>query len=409
MTNVHFIEEQLNQNKSVLNLSNRLINLTEMQELSTYFRNNNTTEDLDLSGNNLTSEVLEPLLESLTLNTCMKKLNLRNNSLSGKFSVGFSKLLEHNASLTECDLSNNQLGLFNFNLLALAIQKNTSITVLNLRKNVISTRDAQSLLKAIKKNKVLVKLNIEENKIEPGLVEKIHHYLKRNRQLKALETCLSQLEEKAVFPSNQGEEIFDNLKHIKTLLSDLNEKYEMDLTEYHHRFYVSLGCLYTHYMMEGNGKLNSDYYKLAESYYDRVPASSKYYLAACYQQGIMYLLAKPSEENSIEKTTRLYKALVAFKNAAGYTVKQDSAEKKLKLTYKDFLQQKEVAAFLSENKVETDDLQTLIDSIDKIVPQASAVKPSFFQKMQDRFKIRSDARQSEQQIEVKNSLKNHPA
>ena len=120
-------------------------------------------EKLNLSENEISTEGVSKLFQSLRINSQLTNLNLKKNDFTSGLSSYLSQSLSENISLQFLDLSHCLIscdGLFGFSE---GLFKNNGLKTLILSNNKISDKGAEFLAAGLAKNKVLTTLNLTNN------------------------------------------------------------------------------------------------------------------------------------------------------------------------------------------------------------------------------------------------------
>ena len=155
-----------------------------------------TTQELNMSYNNITSEGAKCIAEAIKVNTTLQKLDINNNKLSDDGATAISECLKYNNSLQELNMAGNNITSEGAKTIAEAIKVNTSLHTLNIYHYHLSNDDRPSfnmtILTAVHDNTTLMKLTLPfvygDNKVKlTSEVEKINK--ERTRQDISTLTC----------------------------------------------------------------------------------------------------------------------------------------------------------------------------------------------------------------------------
>ena len=150
-------------NLKKLRLSGNSMTSEVVDDLVCVIKNNNRLEALWLSGNNLQSSVVV-ILEALMEISTLKLLHLGDNNMSGKTIDSLVGVIKKNTHLEELSLINNNLQTSAVKLLQ-ALKGISNLKKLNLTNNNMTGKAVQDLADVIKNNDCLEELLLGENNL----------------------------------------------------------------------------------------------------------------------------------------------------------------------------------------------------------------------------------------------------
>ncbi|KOO27955.1 hypothetical protein Ctob_003240, partial [Chrysochromulina tobinii] len=155
-------------------------------------RNRSLTQ-LDLGGNNLSTETCKALVEVLKTNTALAQLSLRSNQLGDADGRTLAIEISRNRSLTQLDLGGNSLGAESGKALAVALQTNTTLTQLSLNNSRLCDAGGCALAVALQTNTTLTQLDLGGNQLGTESGKAVVEMLKTNTTLMQLSLKYSTL------------------------------------------------------------------------------------------------------------------------------------------------------------------------------------------------------------------------
>ena len=168
--------------------------------ISEYLKYNNSLQELNMWGNSITSEGAKCIAEAIKVNTTLQKLDIHNNKLSDDGATTISECLKYNNSLQELNMSYNNITSEGAKSIAEAIKVNTSLHTLDIYQFHLSDDDGLSfnmtILTAVHHNTTLMKLELPrvygDNKVK--IISEVEKINKeRTRQDISTLTCDDQL------------------------------------------------------------------------------------------------------------------------------------------------------------------------------------------------------------------------
>ena len=187
-------------NITTLELKKVAYNLRAMKPLSNYLKKKNiklTTLNLDLSSNNC---AVADIWYGLVKNNTLTKLNLSNNYYVYANDIAY--LLRYNTTLLILDLSNIRFGSFvrlhEVEPIAESLKINTTLTTLLLNNNRINSSETIAIAKALEKNSTLTTLNFSYNDVGYHGAKAIAEAVKINTTLTLLDLSYSNIYEPCI-------------------------------------------------------------------------------------------------------------------------------------------------------------------------------------------------------------------
>ena len=217
-------------NLSKLNLQMNNINDKDMKTIINFIKDNNTPiKNLILKNNKITQEGSESISELIKFSKTLKLLDLSFNDLK---SEGVKKICnsiiitEPNSNLEQLYLNGNKCNDYCsddiFNLLI--NKKSKKLKLLSLNLNFFSNKGIDKILSSLRKNDSLKQLCLSENKIDEKAFNNLVNYLKFNKTLKILEIKSSRINDESL--KNIMQIFSDNLSLEKINLNDNYLGYE---------------------------------------------------------------------------------------------------------------------------------------------------------------------------------------
>ena len=217
-------------NLSKLNLQMNNINDKDMKTIINFIKDNNTPiKNLILKNNKITQEGSESISELIKFSKTLKLLDLSFNDLK---SEGVKKICnsiiitEPNSNLEQLFLNGNKCNDYCsddiFNLLI--NKKSKKLKLLSLNLNFFSNKGIDKILSSLRKNDSLKQLCLSENKIDEKAFNNLVNYLKFNKTLKILEIKSSRINDESL--KNIMQIFSDNLSLEKINLNDNYLGYE---------------------------------------------------------------------------------------------------------------------------------------------------------------------------------------
>ncbi|KAL0225873.1 hypothetical protein P9112_013197 [Eukaryota sp. TZLM1-RC] len=148
-----------------LDLRGNNITSEDASALARALESNSTLTKLELGNNNITSEGASALARALESNSTLTKLDLWGNNITAEGASALARALESNSTLTKLDLQNNNITSEGASALARALESNSTLTTLDLSSNTITSEGASALARALESNSTLTKLDLESNYI----------------------------------------------------------------------------------------------------------------------------------------------------------------------------------------------------------------------------------------------------
>ena len=217
-------------NLSKLNLQMNNINDKDIKTIINFIKDNNTPiKNLILKNNKITQEGSESISELIKFSKTLKLLDLSFNDLK---SEGVKKICnsiivtEPNSNLEQLFLNGNKCNDYCsddiFNLLI--NKKSKKLKLLSLNLNFFSNKGIDKILSSLRKNDSLKQLCLSENKIDEKAFNNLVNYLKFNKTLKILEIKSSRINDESL--KNIMQIFSDNLSLEKINLNDNYLGYE---------------------------------------------------------------------------------------------------------------------------------------------------------------------------------------
>ena len=217
-------------NLSKLNLQMNNINDKDIKTIINFIKDNNTPiKNLILKNNKITQEGSESISELIKFSKTLKLLDLSFNDLK---SEGVKKICnsiiitEPNSNLEQLYLNGNKCNDYCsddiFNLLI--NKKSKKLKLLSLNINFFSNKGIDKILSSLRKNDSLKQLYLSENKIDEKAFNNLVNYLKFNKTLKILEIKSSRINDESL--KNIMQIFSDNLSLEKINLNDNYLGYE---------------------------------------------------------------------------------------------------------------------------------------------------------------------------------------
>ena len=142
---------------------------------------NDTLCILKFSGNHITDDEVEILMEAVTMNVVLQSLDLSHNVITDHGILSLNNCLKVNKTLHELNLSRNNITDIGAKKLAESIQENTALLELNVSKNWISKEGVMKLVEACTRNRMLCTLVCTHNNLSKSeLAEVIEYITKEN-------------------------------------------------------------------------------------------------------------------------------------------------------------------------------------------------------------------------------------
>lgn len=168
-----------------LDLSDNGITVNVMTTIGEFLQSNMTLEKLSLAGNCLTDETVEPLLDHLHSKCLLKELDLSRNILTEEFGK-VSAMLAANKNLETLKLSSNQLADKGVAAMVTGIQKSKHLKYLDISWNYLYDAGAKEVAEIIRLNKSLSTLLVCGNFIREEGASHVGDALKKNTILQKL-------------------------------------------------------------------------------------------------------------------------------------------------------------------------------------------------------------------------------
>ncbi|KAK7103915.1 leucine-rich repeat-containing protein 74A-like isoform X2 [Littorina saxatilis] len=147
---------------------------------------NRNIENLNLTGNRITDNAGEPLGVMLKRNTTLRHLKLRHNELGERAAQCIKDALTDNESLETLDISWNHFMTRGCVRLAEAVKENVALKEVNVMMNGFGLEGAIALGEAIKVNRTLLRLDASYCRLPMEGAASIAHGLQHNETLQAL-------------------------------------------------------------------------------------------------------------------------------------------------------------------------------------------------------------------------------
>ena len=148
----------------LLNLSNNNMTSDVENDLGGVIKSNSCLEELYLSGNNLMSDVID-VLQALQGNSKLKILYLNNNPMTDGVAEDLAEVIKSNPCLEELGLADNDLK-SSADVVLQALQGVTKLKKLNLGNNNMTSEIAEDLAEVIKSNPCLEHLGLANNDLQ---------------------------------------------------------------------------------------------------------------------------------------------------------------------------------------------------------------------------------------------------
>ena len=194
-----------------LNISGNKLSPDNIQLIVDGFSCNTSLKVLDISESNFNSENVLYLASVLRLNTRLKELYIGNCNIQSSDSVCLAIALESNSQLQTLRLGNNPFGSKGVAAFAHVLATNNSLLELNLRMCFIHVEGAVCLAKALEKNSTVSVFDISHNPIGTEGAVAFASMLQKNHFLKTL-----YLRDDSVGVEG-ALELIESLKHNTTL------------------------------------------------------------------------------------------------------------------------------------------------------------------------------------------------
>ena len=149
-------------------------------------KEDNTTQQLNMWGNNITSEGAKCIAEAIKVNTTLQKLDIGSNQLSDDGATAISNCLKYNNSLQELNMPYNNITSEGAKCIAEAIKVNTTLQKLYIHSNKLSDDGVTAISECLKYNNSLQELNMSGNNITSEGAKCIAKAIKENTSLHTL-------------------------------------------------------------------------------------------------------------------------------------------------------------------------------------------------------------------------------
>ena len=182
---IEVLSDCLKSNKKLtgLNLSDLLVSyeyhpaIKIIKSISDCLKINDTLCILHLSGNHITDDEMEVLMEAVSTNTALQTLDLSHNAISDHGVISISDCLKVNEILHELNLSRNNITDKGAIRLAESIQQNTTLLKLNVSKNLISKEGIMKLVVPCTRNRKPYKLACTHNNLSRSGLAEVNKYI----------------------------------------------------------------------------------------------------------------------------------------------------------------------------------------------------------------------------------------
>ena len=182
-----------------------------MQALTSWFQQNQSLTNLDISWCKIDSRSICCLARALHSNTTLMVLNMFTNLLGGRGALAIAEMLKYNTTLTVLDVSRNSVGKRGALAMAEVLKYNTTLTELHISRNSVGERGALAMAEMLYHNTTLTKLDISRNSVGERGALVMAEMLKHNTTLTALEMSRNSVGERGALA------MAEMLKHNATL------------------------------------------------------------------------------------------------------------------------------------------------------------------------------------------------
>lgn len=154
-------------NLLVLNLSGLGIHGQETAQLicAALIKQKTYIEKLDLSGNNLSKDTINPFIAYLEKSSQIREVNLKNAKLCKQGIERLCAVMSLSKGIRSLNLSDNMIGSTGAKQLAEMLKRNHSLEKLYLQRTYLGKEGVSCLLEALEANTTLRTLHLEENKV----------------------------------------------------------------------------------------------------------------------------------------------------------------------------------------------------------------------------------------------------
>ena len=152
-----------NSNLTLLSVTGKNANITELNKIAKALRNNTTIIHLGIS--DVTDSVLKQFAKALQTNDTLEIFFLFNSNIDYLSCRSLAKAIKTNSTLVEILLDNNKIDPRGFKKLARAIGVNKSIQEVSFSDTLIRYSGVKQLARALQVNTTLTKLKLNKNRI----------------------------------------------------------------------------------------------------------------------------------------------------------------------------------------------------------------------------------------------------
>ena len=153
-----------NSKLKALNLGSNNMSSQVANDLANVIKNNSGLKELYLYSNDLRSSATV-ILQALEENSKLKVLNLSNNNMTSQVARDLANVIKNNSGLEELYLYSNDLR-SSATVILQALEENSKLKVLNLSNNNMTSQVARDLANVIKNNSGLEKLYLHMNDLK---------------------------------------------------------------------------------------------------------------------------------------------------------------------------------------------------------------------------------------------------
>ncbi|OMJ85977.1 hypothetical protein SteCoe_12611 [Stentor coeruleus] len=171
---------------NTLNLNDSFIGNEGCIIVSQFLHENISVYNLELRGNNISSEGLRHLGNVFRGQNFIRSISLEWNNIGDGIGALTESLIYSN-NLQNLDLRNNRIGPEGASYISKFIENSTSIVKIDLRWNEIGVLGAKKLLSSISQSRSLKIIDLSGNKIPEDLILQIEQQLKGEEKLKKIE------------------------------------------------------------------------------------------------------------------------------------------------------------------------------------------------------------------------------
>jgi chromosome segregation ATPase len=163
------------QRSATLSFSDAFLGDAACPVIAQYLQDNPHVTNLDLKGNNISSEGIKQLASIFRPPVALQTVNFEWNNI-GVLDQGveiLSDALASNRTVVSLDLRNNKIGADGAGALANMLKSNTTLQVIDLRWNEVGAAGGRSLLSALSSNRSLKRIELAGNKIPEDTLARI--------------------------------------------------------------------------------------------------------------------------------------------------------------------------------------------------------------------------------------------